>query len=294
MSNQTPYFIGIDGGGTKCKARLENSQGQLLAETTVGPANAARDLPGSVAALLEASNQLLQIHGDPALKLSQIHAGIGLAGVNLPCVKRKINDILLPFASVQMTTDLHIACLGAHQGEDGAIVILGTGSSGLAMVGGEVFEYGGHGFVVGDKGSGAWIGRKAISLTLETLDGIHPANDLSDAVLSGLNCKYPYEVLALTLNAKPSVFAQLAPLVFQQAQLGQIEALEIVQRGANYVNQLSERLLSHKPQRLAFIGGVSSSLLPYLDSRIQAQAKPALNSPEQGAILLAKSRYLAS
>lgn len=289
MDKGSDFFIGIDGGGTKCKARLESADGQLLGESIVGPANAARNIEGSIAAIIEASKDTLLQHGDRHLTLDKVHAGIGLAGVNLPYVKEALAQISLPFASVSMTTDLHIACLGAHAGKDGAIVIVGTGSSGIAIVGEQSLEVGGHGFVTGDKGSGAWLGKMAISLCLETLDGIHPQNNLTTRVLSYLRCEQAYDLVKLTINATPAFYAQLAPVVLNEAQKKEPEALQLVQQGADYISQLTNKLLALQPPRLSFIGGVASALQPYLDSTIQNAIQSSILSPEQGAILLAKS-----
>ncbi|MFQ3221093.1 MAG: glucosamine kinase, partial [Paraglaciecola sp.] len=184
MTNTPGIFIGIDGGGTKCKARLEDAQGNLLAEATAGPANAARNLTGSVDAVLEASQKVIAKANIKGLTVNNIHAGIGLAGINIPQVKQAFLKQSLPFASWHVTTDLHIACLGAHLGQDGAIVIVGTGSSGIAIHNSQHLEIGGHGFVIGDKGSGAWLGKMAISHCLETLDGLVPKNLLCEHIMS--------------------------------------------------------------------------------------------------------------
>jgi glucosamine kinase len=128
LTHSTDFFLGIDGGGTKCKARLEDAHGNLLAEAIVGPANAARNLTSSVKAVLQASEKAIAKSNINGLSLTQIHAGIGLAGINLPHVKQAFLKQSLPFSSWHITTDLHIACLGAHLGQDGAIVIVGTGS----------------------------------------------------------------------------------------------------------------------------------------------------------------------
>ena len=65
MTYATDVYLGIDGGGTKCKARLEDAQGNLLAEAIAGPANAARNLTGSVKAVLEASEKAIALPPDP-------------------------------------------------------------------------------------------------------------------------------------------------------------------------------------------------------------------------------------
>jgi glucosamine kinase len=290
LTNSTDIFLGIDGGGTKCKARLEDAQGNLLAEATSGPANAAQHLMGSVAAVLEASEKAIANANIKGLTLNRIHAGIGLAGINIPQVKQTFLKQSLPFASWHITTDLHIACLGAHLGQDGAIVIVGTGSSGIAIHNDQQLEVGGHGFVVGDKGSGAWLGKMAVSHCLETLDGITPNNLLCEHVLSLLNCDNPYDLVSLTLEAKPAFYASIAPLILQLAASQQEDALLLVNQAATYINKLCHRLLIGNLNRISLIGGITQPLMPYLDNQLQAIIRPAKATPEQGAILYAKTK----
>lgn len=294
MTYATDVYLGIDGGGTKCKARLEDAQGNLLAEAIAGPANAARNLTGSVKAVLEASEKAIAKANIKGLTLNQIHAGIGLAGINIPQVKQAFLKQSLPFASWHITTDLHIACLGAHLGQDGAIVIVGTGSSGVAIHNDQQFEMGGHGFVVGDKGSGAWLGKMAISHCLETLDGITPNNLLSKQVINLLDCDSAYDLVNLTLEAKPVMFASVAPLIFQLAANQQEDALLLVNQAATYINKICHRLLSGNLHRLSLIGGITQPLTPYLDSQLQAIIRPAQATPEQGAILYSKIKLAGS
>ena len=294
MTYATDVYLGIDGGGTKCKARLEDAQGNLLAEAIAGPANAAHNLTGSVKAVLEASEKAIAKANIKGLTLNQIHAGIGLAGINIPQVKQAFLKQSLPFASWHITTDLHIACLGAHLGQDGAIVIVGTGSSGVAIHNDQQFEIGGHGFVVGDKGSGAWLGKMAISHCLETLDGITPNNLLSKQVINLLDCDSAYDLVNLTLEAKPVLFASVAPLIFQLAANQQEDALLLVNQAATYINKICHRLLSGNLHRLSLIGGITQPLTPYLDSQLQAIIRPAQATPEQGAILYSKIKLAGS
>ncbi|WP_299073173.1 BadF/BadG/BcrA/BcrD ATPase family protein [uncultured Paraglaciecola sp.] len=291
MTNSTDIFLGIDGGGTKCKARLEDAQGKLLSEAMAGPANAYRNLPGSVAAVLEASQKAVAKANVQGLDLSQVHAGIGLAGINIPQVKQAFLKQSLPFASWHVTTDLHIACLGAHLGQDGAIVIVGTGSSGIAIHNAQHLEIGGHGFIVGDKGSGAWLGKKAISQCLESLDGLSPHNLLSQQLMHKLNCHNAYDVVSLTLEAKPAFYASIAPLIFELAESQQQDALLLVKQAADYINKICFRLLKGNSGSLSLIGGITQPLLGYLHSELQAIIQPAKATPEQGAVLYAKSKF---
>lgn len=288
LTNSVDYFLGIDGGGTKCKARLEDAQGNLLAEAIAGPANAAHNLTSSVEAILEVTEQTIIKANIKGLTLNQIHAGIGLAGINIPQVKQGFLEQSLPFADWHITTDLHIACLGAHLGKDGAIVIIGTGSSGIVIRNQQYIEIGGHGFVIGDKGSGAWLGKMAISFCLETLDGIHPNNRLSEQVMSLFNCNNAYDLVNLTLEAKPVFYASVAPLVFKLAADRQTDALLLVNQAATYINQICHQLLRDNLARLSLIGGIAQPLIPFLDRQLQAIIQPAKATPEQGAILYSK------
>lgn len=292
MNKQSYYFIGIDGGGTKCKARLEDRDGNVLSEAIAGPANVARDMKGALASILDASQKALDKANIANLSLDNVHAGLGLAGINLPNTKEQFLTHKHPFKTQCVTTDLHIACLGAHEGKDGAIVIVGTGSSGLSIIQNCHHEIGGHGFAVGDKGSGAWLGKMAISHCLETFDGIAPCNTFSSAVLSTLQCENAYQLVKLTLEAKPAFYATLAPLTLNLAKQHQPQALSIVKQAATYINNLTFKLLEDSPPRLSFIGGITGPMMCHLDPQIQALACEPRLSPESGAILFSKSQVL--
>lgn len=294
MNSSTKYFIGIDGGGTKCKARLEDAQGNLIAESIAGPANAASDLNGSVEAILQATESIISASGISNLLPKHIHAGIGLAGLNIPEVMAAFKQQSLPFASSAITSDLHIACLGAHQKDDGAIVIIGTGSSGIVIKGEQQLELGGHGFVVGDKASGAWLGKMAITHCLEVLDGIKASDTFTDEIISFLGCSTAHQLVNLTLQAKPDFYATLSPLIFSLAQKDEPYAKVLVADAADYINKLCEQLGKLKPARFSLIGGLSHVISPYLDTQLQTRIQPSLSTPEQGAILYSKYKIACS
>jgi glucosamine kinase len=290
VDNSTKYYIGIDGGGTKCKVRLEDTKGNLLAEAVSGPANAASDLGGAIKSILKATKMAISISGINNLTPQAIHAGIGLAGLNIPEVMLAFKEHALPFASTSITTDLHTACLGAHKQDNSAIVIVGTGSSGIAVKGEQRFEFGGHGFAVGDKGSGAWLGKMAVIHCLEVLDGIKGSDEFTDAIMSFLHCTDAHQLVTLTLEAKPSFYAELAPLIFTLAEQKEPYALVLIQDAADYINKLSKKLLELNPERFSLIGGLSHKLTPYLAANLQQLVKVPLGSPEEGAILYAKTQ----
>lgn len=284
------YFLGIDGGGSKCKARLEGASGNLLGEHVSGPANPMRDYELAMTSLQDAIKGVFdsaKLSADCAIKT---HAVIGLAGLNIPSCLHKMNEWQHPFASLKFTTDLHIACVGAHERASGSIVIIGTGSSGIVCEGTQQFEYGGHGFMLGDKGSGAWFGAESIRYSLETIDGIQPSSSFTVKLLDTLNCGSVHDVVEQYSYASSTQFAQLAPLLFDYADFNDPIAIHIVKEGAIYINQLCRQMLQKKPQRLSSIGGLSHKVIPWLAPDVQSILRPPLNSPEVGAILIARQQ----
>lgn len=284
------YFLGIDGGGTKCKARLEDAAGNLLSEHISGPANPMRNYELAIKSIQDAIEGVFTKANLEVACATSTHAVIGLAGLNIPSCLVQMNEWKHPFASLQFTTDLHIACVGAHGCEAGAIVIVGTGSSGILCKGVQQFEYGGHGFMLGDKGSGAWFGAQSIRYALETIDGVHTKSEFTAKVFEILNCRSAHEVVEQYANASPAQFAKLAPLLFDCANNNEANAAKIVKEGAAYISELCHQILQQKPPRLCLIGGLSHKLTPWLRPDIQAKVGSPLHSPEHGAILIARQR----
>ena len=162
VTAQRPLYLGIDGGGSKCKAIIIDAHDNVLGTGIAGPANPFQDYQQTIISIVESAYLAL---ADAKLVKSEINrliVGIGLAGVNLPSIFEQMSQWQHPFAQMHLTTDLHIACLGAHQGGDGAIMITGTGSCGYSHINGQATMIGAHGFLHGDKGSGAWLGLQAV------------------------------------------------------------------------------------------------------------------------------------
>lgn len=285
------YFLGIDGGGTKCKARLENDSGQLLGEGISGPANPVLGLDLAVISIVEATHSALEYADLNTDILRYTHAVLGLAGVNLPSYKKQVEDWHHPFACMSVTTDLHIACIGAHKGEQGAVIIAGTGFNAGSTATHDYLEIGGHGFILGDNGCGARLGVLAVRRTLEYLDGLISHSTLFDAVLDKLQCESGTEVVEKTIHETPGFYGQFAPIVFAHAERGEKVANELVTLVADHISLMAHRLLRDGPARLSMIGGISVPILPWLDADIRSQLQPPLQPPEAGAITLAKQLF---
>ena len=115
--------------------------------------------------------------------LGSVRAAVGLAGIGRQGALEGLLQQPHPFKSVVYTHDATIACIGAHGGRDGGIVIVGTGSVGFAVVGKREIRIGGYGFPISDEGSGAHLGLHAIQLALRAHDDRLVGTNLTNDVM---------------------------------------------------------------------------------------------------------------
>ncbi len=287
---QQTLYIGIDGGGSKCKAIITDASDSILGSAIAGPANPLHGYEQTINSIEESARMALDDAGLSHELLPTLIAGIGLAGVNLPSLMDKMQQWQHPFKQMFLTTDLSIACLGAHNGEDGAIMITGTGSVGYSLVKQKEFFIGGHGFPHGDKGSGAWTGLQVVTKVLRSLDGMEIDSLMNKALLEKLGCKDALEVVEVIAHKPASFFAKLACVAFDNAKLGDELALGIVQDGAKYISNLAKRLWRNEPKGMSLIGGLTPVITPYLDADVAQSLSPAQYPPEFGAIIYAKQQ----
>jgi glucosamine kinase len=107
-----------------------------------------------------------------------------------------------------VVTDGHVSVLGALGPEDGIVVAIGTGSVFVRQLAGQHHQIGGKGLVLGDEASGAWIGRRLLSLALRAMDGFRPMTPLLQDVLRDMGGAEG--MIAFSIRARPSDFAALA------------------------------------------------------------------------------------
>ncbi len=126
-----PLFLGVDGGGTGCRARLEDADGTVLGAGIAGPATTRLGIEQAMAAVETACLAALAEAGLSFDTAGHVHCGIGLAGMGRKGAREALEARPHPFASIAFATDGLVACIGAHSGLDGGIVIVGTGTCGL-------------------------------------------------------------------------------------------------------------------------------------------------------------------
>lgn len=206
-------FLGIDGGGSGCRAALADQEGRLLGRGVAGPANVNTDLPSARLAILEAARQAVSSavgEAKVAETFPRLTAGLGLAGANAADVAGQlVRD--LPFGRTRIETDAVTTALGALGGGNGIVAAIGTGSVFASVQGGEFRQIGGWGMVLGDEGSAAVLGRSILSYALRAYDGHAGMSPFLETLLHDFGG--PSGVVTFAQKARPADFAALAPRV---------------------------------------------------------------------------------
>lgn len=280
------FVLGVDGGGTGCRAALATLSGEIVGYGQSGPANIRTDLDGAHENIVDAARQALAAAGADPARIAGIGAVLGLAGANVGNYAREL-ETRLPFAQSSVVSDALIALEGAvgHSG-DGAIAILGTGTAYLVRRGGEARSVGGWGFQVGDQGSGARIGRDLLEETLLAYDGIRPGSTLTDDVLASFG-NDPQKIVEFTLRATPRDFGSFAPKVLDRTGNGDAVAEEIVVRAVDAVEASIDALRLDEDMPLGLLGGLASFYAGRLSPRFAAHVRQPRQDALGGAVLMA-------
>ncbi|MDR3477180.1 MAG: BadF/BadG/BcrA/BcrD ATPase family protein [Gammaproteobacteria bacterium] len=286
-------FIGIDGGASKCKSRVEDAHGKLLGHALGGPANIRLSVDHSWQSVYHSIEEVLKLHGISLQdKNYRFHVGMGLAGCEVPAAREDFLSRAHPFTTIYLTSDAHVACLGAHGGQDGSIIIIGTGVIGYEIQDGVGLSVGGWGFPHDDEGGGAWLGMEVARLTFSWIDHRVEKSALLEEVFAFFNNDIA-EFATWANSANSSEFARLAPLVINHSQQADPWAIHLMKRAAIAINRVGvalEKIHVHKNLLLpcSLFGGVAPFVEPWLDEALRSRLVSRQGDANVGAILMVK------
>ena len=290
MMTKGALYLGVDGGGTRCRARIEDEHGAVLGEGGSGPATTRLGTDVAWHSIMRACEAAAGQAGLAREGFARIHAGIGLAGLGRRGAEAALQEIAHPFASVRFVSDGLAACLGAHGGADGAIVVAGTGSIGVGLLKGRELRFGGYGFPISDEGSGADFGLQAIRLALRAGDGRGETSPLLAEVL-GVFDHDPSQAVAWSEQATATDYATFAPMVLRHAMAGDPIGRRIVERAADAIGDLLDMFLVRGIERLSLVGGLADAIAPWLTPDLRDRLKPPDADGVAGALLVARRRF---
>ena len=246
------HVLGIDAGGTKTVCLLADDQGQVIAESRRGGANL------QAVGELEVEKVLHEVMEEAIGSRAIVPAAIclGIAGVDRPDDSAVVDGIMRRIgykARVVVVNDALVALEAGAPGQAGVVVISGTGSISYGRDGrGQAARSGGWGYVLGDEGSGYWIGRAALRAVLREADRRGPATLLSGMLLKHFGVPQAQGLIheVYNTNLKPAAIGALAQCVQAAFSQGDQVAIGIL-RGA--ADELEASALS-VARRLELIG----------------------------------------
>lgn len=276
-------YLGIDGGGSGCRAAVAGATGSVLGRGEAASANIWTDPEGARGNIVAAAQAALDAAGRGTL--GELHAVPGLAGANVPPAAVGLGR--LPFARARIESDAFVALKGALGEDDGITAALGTGSVFGVQRGGAVRMIGGWGFRLGDQGSGAWMGRALLDAALLAHDGLRDMAPILRAVLAEHGG--PTGIVALGQAASPADFARLAPRVIEAAAAGDPAAAAILEAAQADVARAIDRLMADRPVPVCFLGGLGPVFAARLAARYAGLIREPLGTGLDGALLMARS-----
>jgi glucosamine kinase len=282
-------FIGVDGGGTGCRAIVCDCRGNHLGYGKSGPANIMTGFSEAITNIVEACNQALLDAGSSPDEISSASVYLGLAGANIGDYAKRMQDAL-PFRQCQIETDAIMALHGAIGDEDGVVAVIGTGSVFVYRRNGIIRTAGGWGFMVGDLGSGSRLGRSLLQETLLSFDGILEGSALTEHVLSRFEHD-PQTIVEYAQTAIPGEFGKFAPLVFEYAEKGDLIAVDILEDAVADVEDTLDAILGDHNQQLCMIGGLGEKYKKLIDSRFAGIIREPLGDGVSGAAALAVQHF---
>jgi glucosamine kinase len=278
-------YLGVDGGGTGCRAAVADAAGRVIGRGESGSANVWTDPEGARASIVAAAEGALAAAGRDGA-FGQVRAVLGLAGANVPseALARLAGD--LPFGRVRIESDAMIALKGALGDDDGVTAALGTGSIFGVQRRGEARMIGGWGFLLGDQGSGARMGRALLEAALLAHDGLAEPAPILGEVLAELGGAEG--VVAFGQSARPADFARLAPRILAAEAAGDRAAAAIVRAAEADVTGAIDRLMADGPLPLCFLGGLGAVFAGRLAGRYAGLIRQPRGTGLDGALLLAR------
>ena len=286
-------LLGIDGGGSKVLVALADRTGRIVRLARGGGVNPMDNRNWRA----DLETQLASFVGEPGL--AAVGAALPAHGEVDHISQAQCAVIAEAFPGVPQTVinDVDAAHIGALVGGPGILILSGTGSMAWARDdAGASYRVGGWGDVIGDEGSSHWIGRRALSLISQSLDGRAPSTALVDAAFAYLGLDRSQPVSSLEgwvegLSNPRAGVASLAVAVDRVAEAGDPAARALIGEAADELVKHVGTIARHCSPGAdwTYAGGAFASrvLLDAVTERIGRPPVPPRFPPIGGALLAA-------
>jgi glucosamine kinase len=263
--DDTLYFC-VDGGGSRSRGRLLDVRGKALANASAGPCNPSTNFEGAVASLVALWTDCCVTAGRDANRFDGVTLTIGAAGTYIEAGRKVFLNACPPFTQFCAMSDGYAALIGAGLGAPCALIIAGTGVAGHRLyANGLSIQRDAWGWIAGDRGSGSWIGQKALRHCLAALDGVTSQDELSRAILAAIGGVERLRA-GWIRDLGPNRLAAFAPLVLELASAGDATAQRIRARAVEHLGALIT-LIAPADNPLYAAGGLISPLRALLSEK---------------------------
>jgi N-acetylglucosamine kinase-like BadF-type ATPase len=264
------YVLGIDAGGTKTVCYLADVDGNIVGEGRGGGANLQAHGELEVEKVLHAVIE--DAYGDRAVLPAAVC--LGVAGVDRAEDDRIVRGMMrrLGFRSRTLVVNDALVALVAGVGDQsGVVLIAGTGSIAYGVSpDGYAARSGGWGYVLGDEGSGYWIGRKALAATVREADGRGPRTRLTALILEHFNIPHPAGLVREVYDKglQRQSIAALGPVVERAREEGDVVAAEILRIASTELTRAAASVIERLEMRghafQAVLAGGMFRVIPWL------------------------------
>jgi N-acetylglucosamine kinase-like BadF-type ATPase len=300
------FWLGIDGGGTNCRAAVADDEGAVRGEGRADAANFIR--VGLDAAIRQIKHAVHEACAQAGIEAAQLTAACaGLAGTSHPDHHRQMLAALkaaLPIRDLTLETDARVALAGATGNQPGVVIIAGTGSIACGLnARGRFARAGGWGPVMGDEGSGSYIGRRALEAVLMAYDYRGQPTVMLEPILRHFNVSTPPELAPVIYDDPERAqreIAQLSRIAVRAAQAGDGVAGAIIRDAAVELSRAAVAVIEQLRMetdafQVAYVGGVFEAgeaiLAPMREEIVNAAPRariaPPVHPPVIGAVKMA-------
>lgn len=296
------HVLGIDAGGTKTVCLLADARGSILAEGR-GP-GANLHLAGELGVEKVLHEVMALALADRMVTPAAIC--LGIAGVDRDDEAATVRALMRRICHntrVLVVNDALIALVAGARNAPGIVIIAGTGSIVYGRnAAGESARAGGWGHMVGDEGSGYWIGREAVAAVMRAADGRGPRTRLTDEILAHFRVGDASRLPRIVYDREvPRMnVAALGPIIQGVAAAGDTVAIRILERAAEELVLAAQSVATRLEMRgdafsFHLAGGVFQvvpSLVSDVSRRLRevaprSRAQLLTDEPAVGAVWLA-------
>jgi glucosamine kinase len=276
-ANQT-HIIGVDGGGTGCRAAVADLCGTVLGRGQSGPANVSTNTAQAVENVMAAIHDAWHAARLPAAQMQAACCVLGLAGANS---NESVSDFVqrLPFKAPYICDDRETNLRGAMGHGDGCLAAIGTGSFFCLRKQGHDTYIGGWGPAISDEGSGALLGREVLRLCLQAEERRLPHSDLTQNIFDGFS-RSKARLSEFAIHATPGELAAYARQIVAAAQGGDVNGEKLLSAATLDVVACIQATGFHGGLPLYLVGGLGAIYA----RRLPAELQKWVSAPQGGAL----------